>query len=108
MDEVFHRSHRPDDIAKGLRAEDDVDENDRLCADLAAAGLSDLHMIVLSWINSTPATPRRRAPRDAGPTKTWTRLRSTVQTSWPPGSSRDRKSTRLNSSHLVISYAVFC
>src|SRR5256885_8371691 len=24
------------------------------------------------------------------------------------GSSRDRKSTRLNSSHLVISYAVFC
>src|SRR2546426_7387296 len=24
---------------------------------------------------------------------------------WPP---RDRKSTRLNSSHLVISYAVFC
>src|SRR2546426_8129158 len=27
--------------------------------------------------------------------------------SWP-GRSRDRKSTRLNSSHLVISYAVFC
>src|SRR2546426_2918686 len=25
-----------------------------------------------------------------------------------PCSSRDRKSTRLNSSHLVISYAVFC
>src|SRR6266446_1661077 len=25
-----------------------------------------------------------------------------------PGSGRDRKSTRLNSSHLVISYAVFC
>src|SRR2546426_4487994 len=25
---------------------------------------------------------------------------------WSPG--RDRKSTRLNSSHLVISYAVFC
>src|SRR5256885_10957665 len=24
------------------------------------------------------------------------------------GASRDRKSTRLNSSHLVISYAVFC
>src|SRR2546426_8809408 len=24
------------------------------------------------------------------------------------GSTRDRKSTRLNSSHLVISYAVFC
>src|SRR2546426_6339583 len=26
----------------------------------------------------------------------------------PPSSSPDRKSTRLNSSHLVISYAVFC
>src|SRR2546426_3715289 len=26
----------------------------------------------------------------------------------PLGSKRDRKSTRLNSSHLVISYAVFC
>src|SRR5256885_667323 len=27
---------------------------------------------------------------------------------WPMTSRRDRKSTRLNSSHLVISYAVFC
>src|SRR5256885_3414236 len=26
----------------------------------------------------------------------------------PPASASDRKSTRLNSSHLVISYAVFC
>src|SRR5256885_5326202 len=26
----------------------------------------------------------------------------------PRGTKRDRKSTRLNSSHLVISYAVFC
>src|SRR2546426_4985676 len=26
----------------------------------------------------------------------------------PPGQRSDRKSTRLNSSHLVISYAVFC
>src|SRR6266566_8405236 len=26
----------------------------------------------------------------------------------PRGCARDRKSTRLNSSHLVISYAVFC
>src|SRR2546426_8901800 len=26
----------------------------------------------------------------------------------PPGGRGDRKSTRLNSSHLVISYAVFC
>src|SRR5256885_12236809 len=27
---------------------------------------------------------------------------------WPAAVSTDRKSTRLNSSHLVISYAVFC
>src|SRR5256885_13079550 len=27
---------------------------------------------------------------------------------WQPGCVLDRKSTRLNSSHLVISYAVFC
>src|SRR5437667_7673020 len=26
----------------------------------------------------------------------------------PPGSNPDRKSTRLNSSHITISYAVFC
>src|SRR5256885_4896850 len=30
------------------------------------------------------------------------------RTNAPAGSSSDRKSTRLNSSHLVISYAVFC
>src|SRR5438132_6214461 len=27
---------------------------------------------------------------------------------WGPAARRDRKSTRLNSSHTVISYAVFC
>src|SRR5688500_19760359 len=27
---------------------------------------------------------------------------------WDENATRDRKSTRLNSSHLVISYAVFC
>src|SRR5256885_5331026 len=31
-----------------------------------------------------------------------------VEIERPPGVRRDRKSTRLNSSHLVISYAVFC
>src|SRR5256885_5144442 len=30
------------------------------------------------------------------------------QVAWHSSSERDRKSTRLNSSHLVISYAVFC
>src|SRR2546426_4979272 len=31
-----------------------------------------------------------------------------IDTIWSDGGFRDRKSTRLNSSHLVISYAVFC
>src|SRR3989454_9273895 len=31
-----------------------------------------------------------------------------MQTRIAPRNTRDRKSTRLNSSHLVISYAVFC
>src|SRR5256885_12284630 len=34
------------------------------------------------------------------------RWRASSSVSWP--AFRDRKSTRLNSSHLVISYAVFC
>ena len=35
----FHPGHTPEDIAKALRAEEDVDEIAKLCADLAAAGL---------------------------------------------------------------------
>src|SRR5256885_4280267 len=37
-----------------------------------------------------------------------TSLASAGRKSTSPGTARDRKSTRLNSSHLVISYAVFC
>src|SRR5256885_6850405 len=33
---------------------------------------------------------------------------TTVSAQFPSSSLSDRKSTRLNSSHLVISYAVFC
>src|SRR3989454_6738199 len=47
----------------------------------------------------------RRAPlfRSGG------RVRTAPQcNSGPSATQRDRKSTRLNSSHLVISYAVFC
>src|SRR5205807_4381638 len=51
----------------------------------------------------------RSAPRTssaASSTSSTGSRSSTPTTSGPP--SRDRKSTRLNSSHLVISYAVFC
>src|SRR2546422_1968884 len=51
-----------------------------------------------SRARSAPSTSRSRAPRRSG-----SRARSRR-----PGPSRDRKSTRLNSSHGYISYAVFC
>src|SRR5256885_13074601 len=46
--------------------------------------------------------PPRPAPGES-------RLRQELLLGWKGGYARgDRKSTRLNSSHLVISYAVFC
>src|SRR5256885_8328289 len=43
----------------------------------------------------------------SGPAATWAAGPFPVSSADPPGQV-DRKSTRLNSSHLVISYAVFC
>src|SRR5205807_10602025 len=51
------------------------------------------------WIHETPADAARRAMRSE-------RLGAAYTGHWPVR--LDRKSTRLNSSHLVISYAVFC
>src|SRR2546426_4428801 len=52
-------------------------------------------------ITVEPAPPERRVePREDSPTRLHLGVRAE-----PTG---DRKSTRLNSSHLVISYAVFC
>src|SRR5690606_40349914 len=48
----------------------------------------------------TSPPSRRRSRKRAAPTS--------PPTPAPPPSSRDRKSTRLNSSHVKISYAVFC
>src|SRR2546426_7962444 len=66
------------------------DSVERLLASIRAgydSGFSQL-------IAALPATARDRS------TKLWLL--------WQLGQFRDRKSTRLNSSHLVISYAVFC
>src|ERR1039457_6111239 len=48
-----------------------------------------------------PYTTLFRSPRNPAACASW-------QPCGPRTTRRDRKSTRLNSSHLVISYAVFC
>src|SRR5256885_2643236 len=57
-----------------------------------------LHDALPIWPPAAAAFHRPLRP--SGVRRTWPRVRP----AWP----RDRKSTRLNSSHLVISYAVFC
>src|SRR3989442_4561612 len=65
----------------------------------------------LSLHDALPISPSSARPGTASPGGSWTR------TGWPSaryrpwasrGRPRDRKSTRLNSSHVRISYAVFC
>src|SRR5256885_14924687 len=46
--------------------------------------------------------------RSPGPAQRGHRLHAWLPLHAARSSARDRKSTRLNSSHLVISYAVFC
>src|SRR5439155_13884694 len=59
-------------------------------------------------------SPRRTTVEKSRTRQRWpavTRSRSITRTWSPPRSAaanRDRKSTRLNSSHVAISYAVFC
>src|SRR3712207_8175399 len=55
----------------------------------------DLDPIALHVVLLRAASPTRRSRRDQRP-------------EGPPHSPLDRKSTRLNSSHANISYAVFC
>src|SRR5205807_9308244 len=59
--------------------------------------------------SARPYTPCDSPVGEKNPTPTPTNTMSFTTAGpdviWPP---RDRKSTRLNSSHLVISYAVFC
>src|SRR5690606_41474437 len=68
---------------------------------------SDLSPCCRSAATSTCPAWRRRSPRTAGSS---TRTRAWPRRAWArsSGSSSDRKSTRLNSSHVKISYAVFC
>src|SRR5256885_3374297 len=62
----------------------------------ACAGRSACAALLPRQWTLTPLAPRRR-PDDPDPSRMLVDARA-----------KDRKSTRLNSSHLVISYAVFC
>src|SRR5207244_10678006 len=53
------------------------------------------------------ARPPASTPRSSRSTSRWRRPRRRTTTRRGPGGP-DRKSTRLNSSHQIISYAVFC
>src|SRR5688572_32756426 len=53
-------------------------------------------------------TPRRETARATTSIRCLPPPRSRGPSDTPPKSPRDRKSTRLNSSHSQISYAVFC
>src|SRR5256885_11414970 len=56
-----------------------------------------------------PARTARVGPRQSRTAPPPVRSPASRPAGSPPGTCRgDRKSTRLNSSHLVISYAVFC
>src|SRR3989475_9376632 len=54
------------------------------------------------------ASAARSSSRRTSPTFTSGSATATIRTPDGVGTTRDRKSTRLNSSHSQISYAVFC
>src|SRR5207253_4279619 len=60
--------------------------------------------LLLPTVRSWPARPRRSPPSWSSDARR--RHRTSIPSSC--SNSRDRKSTRLNSSHVAISYAVFC
>src|SRR2546426_11321928 len=78
--------------------------NDTATTEIYTLSLHDALPISLPGDRVCRADQRQRdpQPRLDGPEGEHVRLPSEMHTV------RDRKSTRLNSSHLVISYAVFC
>src|SRR2546429_6922963 len=55
-----------------------------------------------------PYTTLFRSPRPSAPARGFAAPRPTLRLRRSPSPTRDRESTRLNSSHGYISYAVFC
>src|SRR5262245_64669887 len=66
-----------------------------------------LHDALPIWLSRNQPRPRRPGGRLLPPARARA-PRAHGQPSRRPRSATDRKSTRLNSSHLGISYAVFC
>src|SRR2546426_12097100 len=62
----------------------------------------------LSLHDALPISPSRGSRGGARRSASSTATACRTKRRWISSRGRDRKSTRLNSSHLVISYAVFC
>src|SRR5256885_12254861 len=74
--------------------------NDTATTEIYTLSLHDA--LPISWCGPWPW------PARGGRSPSWGRSKRTWDRSGRCPTSTDRKSTRLNSSHLVISYAVFC
>src|SRR5688500_19255784 len=74
-----------------------------------ALPISEIGLIGRRRSATIDGVPRRRAPRNrCANLRPARRARPSSRRPASGKRRRDRKSTRLNSSHLVISYAVFC
>src|SRR5205085_11547024 len=83
--------------------------NDTATTDIYTLSLHDALPISPPSVNFSPSVPRsRRSMPSAILFPTASRTSSATSSQIPRPSSKDRKSTRLNSSHSQISYAVFC
>src|SRR2546427_12848985 len=79
--------------------------NDTATTEIYTLSLHDA--LPISW--KKPPPPRRGTPRAASCDRSWGSWSVSCWGWWRPSwRKQDRKSTRLNSSHSQISYAVFC
>src|SRR5439155_20882764 len=88
--------------------------NDNATPDIYTLSLHDA-LPICTRRAARPGTPRRRGPSvEPSRRRGWRgrrrrgRGRSTSSRALSDDLAQDRKSTRLNSSHVAISYAVFC
>src|SRR5262245_62512957 len=78
---------------------------------LASSGMEEIMNGVMRWWRGRKWVPRQQRRQDAAVTwrqKTAVAISCLLFTLVATAASGDPKSTRLNSSHLGISYAVFC